>query len=201
MNDFICSIAMALLSSGTQTWLPFSCIIWRVARWFFFHVSKLFFWLIRDLIEVSSCSNLKADHFNPAKIDLCDTSKWFFSFILKTCEQNARVFLYPTFVYMNVWCLFLHILHDSGCSFLWKFCARNWYAASHKYRPPNKCHSFECSVTSFTPINTRSPPIQPQFTLTHLYPFKCTSNYHKWVWFWQTRHSTPQSILFIFNPI
>ena len=41
----------------------------------FFHVSKLFFWLIGDLIEVLSCSNLNADHFNLAKIDLCDTSK------------------------------------------------------------------------------------------------------------------------------
>ena len=37
---------------------------------FFFHVSKLFFWLIRDLIEVLSSSNLNADHFNLAKIDL-----------------------------------------------------------------------------------------------------------------------------------
>ena len=36
----------------------------------FFHVSKLFFWLIRDLIEVLSSSNLNADHFNLAKIDL-----------------------------------------------------------------------------------------------------------------------------------
>ena len=37
---------------------------------FFFHVSKLFFWLIRDLIEVLSSRNLNADHFNLAKIDL-----------------------------------------------------------------------------------------------------------------------------------
>ena len=28
------------------------------------------FWLIRDLIEVLSSSNLNADHFNLAKIDL-----------------------------------------------------------------------------------------------------------------------------------
>ena len=71
MNDFICSIAMALLSSRhTNLTSLFLYYLTSGSMIFFFHVSKLFFWLIRDLIEVLSSSNLNADHFNLAKIDL-----------------------------------------------------------------------------------------------------------------------------------
>ena len=74
MNDFICSIAMALLSSRHTNLTSLFLYYLTSGSMIFFHVSKLFFLLIGDLIEVLSCSNLNADHFNLAKIDLCDTS-------------------------------------------------------------------------------------------------------------------------------
>ena len=75
MNDFICSITMALLSSRHTNLTSLFLYYLTSGSMIFFHVSKLFFLLMRDLTEVLSCSKLKADHLNLAKIDLCATSK------------------------------------------------------------------------------------------------------------------------------
>ena len=128
----------------------------------------------------------------------------FFSFILKTCKgfQNnwrltvsnppgrltvviARGDKLKLLVYTSVSCFFRIFCMTAVATFLGNFCARNWRAASHRYWSPGKCPPFDCCVSSFTPIHTRSPPIQPQFTLTHLYPSKFTLNYHNWFYFWQ----------------
>ena len=167
MNDFICSIAMALLSSRhTNLTSLFLYYLTSGSMIFFFHVSKLFFWLIRDLIEVLSSSNLNADHFNLAKIDLLISANNFFSFILKTCKgfQNnwrltvsnppgrltvviARGDKLKLLVYTSVSCFFRIFCMTAVATFLGNFCARNWRAASHRYWSPGKCPPFDCRVS------------------------------------------------------
>ena len=53
-----------------------------------------------------------------------------------------------------------HILHDSGCFFPGKFCARNWRAASHRYWSPGECPPFEAAASAHSP-NPYQIPTNP----------------------------------------